>query len=53
MGLCVNSMTVHEVMCEQWGYANETKESSKRKMEKCKGTNGDKNGTRKENRNSG
>jgi hypothetical protein len=31
MRLYVNSMTVHEVMCEQQGYACKTNESSERK----------------------
>ena len=40
MRLCMNSMTVHEVMCEQQCYACETNESSKGKwkMERCNGT---------------
>ena len=31
MRLCMNNMTVHEVMCEQQCYACETNESSKGK----------------------
>ena len=31
MRLCVNNRTVDGAVCEQQGYANETKESSKRK----------------------
>ena len=38
MRLCVKSKTVHEVMCEQYGYACENNESSKRKMEGCNRT---------------
>ena len=61
MRLCVNNRTADGAVCEQhdcaWGHVwtvrlcKWNKRKFKEKMEKCNGTNGDKNGTRKENRN--
>ena len=59
MRLCVNNRTADGAVCEQhdcaWGHVwtvrlcKWNKRKFKEKMEKCNGTNGDKNGTRKEN----